>query len=126
MIVEYIDRFKEIENQLKEKYIENKPTGYYDAILKDTLELMFIDEEYGTPDFTNIHRVDDGDYQGTLLFIVPERCYQPNKYWIVKVSYGSCSHCDTYQSIDEISDVREKSSQFTTLALHMIESMKEI
>lgn len=44
-----------------------------------------------------ITRIDDGDYQGTLLFVIPFRTYQPTEceYLMTYVGYGSCSGCDT-------------------------------
>ena len=45
--------------------------------------------------------VDDGNYQGTLLFVIPQKCYEPAEfeYLLTYVGYGSCSGCDTLQSI---------------------------
>jgi hypothetical protein len=48
-----------------------------------------------------ITEIDNGDYQGTLLFVIPEAGYQPTEYeyLITFVGYGSCSGCDTLQHI---------------------------
>lgn len=45
----------------------------------------------------NITVIDDGDYQGTLMFLIPKDYYQPSEsdYLLTFVSYGSCSVCDT-------------------------------
>ena len=102
----------------------------YTKILKVTLKAMFeddYDEGYGYPDYENIHVIDDGDYQGTLLFVVPEYGYQPSVYWIFQVSYGSCSYCDTLQGILEDEDNKEQQiKDLIILALHMIQSGKVI
>lgn len=52
-------------------------------------------------DTGKIHEIDDGGYQGTLLFVIPFDSYQPNEYeyLITYVGYGSCSGCDTLQAI---------------------------
>ena len=52
-------------------------------------------------DAENITCVDNGDYRGTLLFLIPMDTYQPseNEYLMTYVGYGSCSGCDTLQSI---------------------------
>ena len=52
-------------------------------------------------DTDKIHRIDDGDYQGTLLFLIPFDTYQPceHEYLMTYVGYGSCSGCDTLQAI---------------------------
>lgn len=65
-----------------------------DVILNDDGEARRWDSE-------NITVVDNGDYQGTQLFLIPAKCYQPSEYeyLMTYVGYGSCSGCDTLQSI---------------------------
>lgn len=50
-----------------------------------------------------IHEIDDGDYQGTMLYLIPLNTYQPSEYdyLMTFVGYGSCSGCDTLQAIQE-------------------------
>ena len=52
-------------------------------------------------DANSITEIDNGDYQGTLLFVIPLKTYQPSEYehLMTFISYGSCSCCDTLQSI---------------------------
>lgn len=47
--------------------------------------------------------IDNGDYQGTILFVIPRRTYQPSEYdyLLTYVNYGSCSGCDTLLSIQD-------------------------
>lgn len=73
-------------------------------------------------DSENFTAIDDGDYQGTLLFVIPERCYQPNaeNYLMTYVEYGSCSCCDTMLAILGSDTMVE---DLMTLALHMIQHM---
>ena len=73
-------------------------------------------------DSENFTTIDDGDYQGTLLFVIPERCYQPNaeNYLMTYVEYGSCSCCDTMLAILGSDTIVE---DLMTLALHMIQHM---
>lgn len=56
------------------------------------------DREWNTSKITEI---DDGDYQGTLLYVIHKETYQPSEcdYLMTFVSYGSCSGCDTLQDI---------------------------
>lgn len=51
----------------------------------------------------NITAVNDGDYQGTLIFLIPTRTSQPGAgdYLMTDISYGSCSLCDTLQAIND-------------------------
>ena len=54
-------------------------------------------------DSENITEVDNGDYQGTLLFLIPMKKYQPTEYQYLAtfVSYGSCSGCDALEAIKD-------------------------
>lgn len=74
-------------------------------------------------DFTTI---DNGDYQGTLVFILHKDYYQPTvyDYYITYVEYGSCSVCDTLQGIMEITDKEEKTRELMILALHLVQHIK--
>lgn len=51
----------------------------------------------------DITEIDNGDYQGTLLFLIPTTACQPSEgdYLMTYVGYGSCSWCDTLQGIKE-------------------------
>ena len=55
----------------------------------------------GNWDCDNIKCIDDGDYQGTQLYLIPKNTYQPEEYeyLMTYVGYGSCSGCDTLQSL---------------------------
>lgn len=88
-------------------------------------------DPYGYPNPGNIHVIDDGDYQGTLLLVVPEQAYQPITYWVFRVSYGSCSGCDTLLDINSsVHEPRVTSDQqkddYMTLILHMIQSAVKV
>ena len=74
-------------------------------------------------DSENFTMVDNGDYQGTLLFIIPEKIYQPSEdhYLMTYVWYGSCSYCDTMQNI--LYESNTKVEDLMSLALHMIQNM---
>lgn len=50
----------------------------------------------------NIHVINDGDWSGTGIFIIPEKdVYQPGieDYLMTHTYYGSCSGCDTLLNI---------------------------
>ena len=65
------------------------------------LTVMFILNDENEWNENKITEIDDGDYQGTLLYLIPEDTYQPNssEYLMTFVEYGSCSACDTLQEI---------------------------
>ena len=52
-------------------------------------------------DLANITVVDNGDYQGTLVFLIPFDTYQPSEheYIMTFIGYGSCSGCDVLQAV---------------------------
>lgn len=120
--------FDEKRNEIK-SFLAEKHYHSYEGLLQGALKIMFPDSGYDEPDPDKIHCIDDGHYQGTLVFLVPEKCYQPNTYWVFKVSYGSCSGCDTLQAIHNYGDdppTEKEVEEYFTLILHMIQSAKKI
>ena len=129
MIVQFIERFQEIKLELLEQFCQKEPESYED-IFKQTIKMMFPynkDYDSESPDFERITVIDNGNYQGTLVFVVASQDYQPSDYWVSSIDYGSCSGCDTYQAYSTYGENPEESAQhMLTMALHMIESMKKI
>lgn len=125
-----IDRFLSRKSLLEEKLGSRHWTDY-STLVKMVIELVTSEDDYDdfNPDPERIHCIDDGDYQGTLIFLIGAKGYQPSIYWSMKVYYGSCSGCDTLQAIYDYSDEKPTEDQvkdYYTLCLHLIESMKEI
>lgn len=84
---------------------------------------------YDAYDTKKITVIDDGDYQGTLLFVLPRRSYQPfvDDYVYTSVCYGSCSGCDTLLGISHYSDVLPNKNQiddYMTLCLHLLQNCR--
>lgn len=54
-------------------------------------------------DTKKITEIDNGDYHGTLIYVIPLDTCQPAEYeyLMTYVAYGSCSGCDTLQAILE-------------------------
>ena len=80
-------------------------------------------------DYKKITVIDDGDWQGTQIFIIPSDVYQPDieEYLYTYVYYGSCSGCDTLLGINNYEDGKPNDSQikdYITLCLHLIQRMK--
>lgn len=133
MIQMYIDRFQENKNRLSE-YLKATPQSEYDtykALLIKTIELCLNDSElyYDNFNINKITEIDDGDYQGTLLFLVPLDIYQPTEYDYITtyVGYGSCSGCDTLLGISNYSWDLPSDDQvnlYLILCLHMVEHME--
>lgn len=128
MIQEFADRFLAAKGQMLADLKAKRPDGYAD-LLKRTVTVISSEDEYRDPDASRIHCIDDGDYQGTLLFIIAAKGYQPSDYWYVKVGYGSCSGCDTFQAIgsyssDPVTD--EEAKEYWDLCLHMVQRLKKM
>lgn len=114
------------------KYFSEKHPDDYKEIVNVLIKNITSEDDYDdfNPDPERIHEINDGSYQGTLVYVIAEKGYQPNKYFYTKVYYGSCSGCDTLEGIkSEGSDYDEKpnkdqAKQYQTLALHILQSLK--
>jgi hypothetical protein len=126
------------ENKHKlEDWFANRNLEYvnYATIVEKLFELVLTPEtKYrfnSSFDVAKITTIDDGDYQGTMLFLIPEEGYQPNEYAyvITTVDYGSCSGCDTLLRITDYSDGTPNETQLKdlmTIALHLVQSAKYV
>lgn len=135
MIQEVIKQWDENKHKLEEYFRTTKQeeySGSYKSILQKVIELVVTEkDEYNKYDATKITVVDDGDYQGTQLFLIPTCTYQPSveDYLITHTYYGSCSVCDTLQAISSYDDdlpTGEQVKEYMTLALHLVQKMKRI
>jgi hypothetical protein len=128
VIQAFVQRFDSQREVLLQKFRESHPKDYM-AIVRAVVELLSDVYEYDSPDPERIHQIDDGDYQGTLLFVVGAQGYQPSTYWAVTVGYGSCSGCDTLEAIRDYSDgdpTEEQAKNYLTLALDILRGLKRI
>jgi hypothetical protein len=76
----------------------------YDDCVKFLAKLHADDNGCGRMDPERITRIDHGDYQGTIVYVVGADGYQPYDHWYVKVGYGSCSGCDAWEGVCGYSD----------------------
>lgn len=128
MIQEFVDRFMERKAAIRARLSAKHP-GYED-ILKAILAELKGASEYDDPDPKGVTCITLGSYQGDYLFII--KAQWRNACWYVKVGYGSCSGCDTVQSIQwnrstgERTDVpnNKQLDEYMTLALHIIQGLK--
>lgn len=134
MIPEIIKQWEENKHKLEEYFrttVQSKYSNYSD-IVKRVFELVINDDDDNVYDYEKLRVLDDGDYQGTQIFIAVKNCYQPstNDYLVTHNSYGSCSGCDTLQAIhDYNNDVvpdEEQIKDYMTLALHLVQRMKKL
>lgn len=125
MIQEFVDRFMANKPAIQAVFQQAHPEDYLAVV--STVIQHIVENDWEGPDATRIHQIDDGDYQGTLLFVIPEIGYQPHKYYYVMVDYGSCSGCDTLQRIRDYSDLpptEQQVADYMTLALHIVQKLK--
>ena len=114
---------------MREKFTAKHPEEYKEVVRAVVEMLAGASDEYEKPDPERIHAIDDGNYQGTLIFVIGCSGYQPGRYWYVKVGYGSCSGCDTLQAISGYSGEppnNEQVSEYMTLALHIVQGLREM
>lgn len=133
MILELVKQWEE--NKLKlEKYFkttrQEEYSSSYAKILTKVFELCLhkADDDTGF-DLSKMTVIDDGDYQGTQIFIIPKDTYQPSigDYIITNTYYGSCSGCDTLQGICMYEDglpTDEQVKEYMLLALHLVQKLK--
>jgi hypothetical protein len=119
MILTFTGAFMANKDKIRAQFAEEFPEDY-DGIVKTVASFM------PDMDSENITVINDGDYQGTLLYIIPKKTYQPNQYWSVKIYYGSCSGCDTFESIRASRSETEKLDDVMTLALHVAQEFAEV
>lgn len=128
MIQQFVDRFMQAKPWLEQEFKKAHPEDYKE-IVKLVIEAIRDPDGYDQPSTERIHLIDDGDYQGILLFVIGADGYQPRDYWYVKVGYGSCSGCDTLESIRNYSDNPPSDSEvadYMTLALHVVQAIKKM
>ena len=133
MIQIFIDAWNERKNELEE-YFKTTPMDKYDSY-EDLVKLVFekvvnpeMPIDYLTYDIDRMTVIDDGHYRGTLLFLIPRKTYQPSvdEYIYTSVYYGTCSACDTLQSITGYcydglpSEVQV--ADYMILCLHLLEN----
>lgn len=128
MIQAFVNRFMANREGLRATFAAAHPENYA-AIVRAVVGVIGDPIDYYRPDPDRIVEIDHGEYQGTLVFVVGGSGYQPSDYWYVKVGYGSCSGCDTLESIRGYSDDPPTESQvadYLTLALHVVQGLKKM
>ena len=126
MIPKFVECWEKNKGKVENKYRQHKPDSYAE-IVKDVVTILSNSEQYNSPDPERIDEINHGDYQGTLVYIIGAKGYQPSDYWYVKVGYDSCSGCDTLEAIgyDDVPD-EEQLKDYMLLALHILQGLKKM
>ncbi len=93
------NKWNKNKSKLEEELKSWNMSSNYKDLVKITFNCIFNDETcaYGEDlAIENITEIDDGEYQGTLLYLIPFNKYQPSEYdyLMTYVNYGSCCGCD--------------------------------
>lgn len=93
-----------LRNAIQQTEKDKRGAWNYNDIVKLACRYIFNENTADKDPKINIDgitMIDNGDYQGTLLFMMPFDTYQPAEYeyLMTYVGYGSCSGCDTLQRI---------------------------
>lgn len=109
MMLKYcLKKWHENKDKLETAIRKNATLNYcdYRYLLELLVKHVLNDGECGEYDkyklqADHITEIDNGNYQGTLLFVIPFDTYQPSEYeyLMTYVGYGSCSGCDALQAI---------------------------
>lgn len=132
MIKEFCLAWEKNKGKLEEYFRTTPQSEYvsYELIVRRLFDIVInpsIENDYYRFDTKNILVIDDGDYQGTLVFVLHRDNYQPyiEDYVYTNVCYGSCSYCDTLQGIqdDNWSDIpnTEQVEDYMSLCLHLLQ-----
>lgn len=138
MIPAFVNIFDANREVLRERF-SNDPPGSYSDLVTSVVTLLFDesgDSYGGCPDPERITTIDHGHYQGTQVFVIACTGYQPSTYWYVRMSYGSCGSCDSFQgAMDDSSEYDDNGNkvlsettldQLMLLTLHIVQSMKQM
>lgn len=142
MIQQFVDNWFKNEAATRAAFEAKRPDEYSDIVRAAVRAMVHEDDDIGWdsafPDPDRIHEIDDGNYQGTKLYVIGEKGYQPDVYWYVRVAYGSCSVCDTLESLrdmgwrlanDDLARLTLDSDRidgYMTMALHVVQQFRRI
>lgn len=130
MIPTFVNKFEENKQSISDYFQSQIDLNLEDFSYKNIVEAVidtFTDCDYEFDlDKERLREIDDGDYQGNILYLVPTKAYQPGagQYFYVFVGYGSCSGCDTLQRIKYDEEKDQQLKDLMTLALHIVQGFK--
>lgn len=129
MIQKFADAWVENRDLIKSRLEPICMDCDYSDIVRETVRVIARAAE-GTysdpkPDCENIHEINDGSYQGTIVYVIPETGYQPSEYWYVRVFYGSCCCCDALQH-EQLKSREECIEGVMTLSMHIAQQIRRM
>ena len=131
-----VDRWDKNKDRLQkriENSIDHNSWGYETLVKLIIEEVLNPGAEFRSDTWNSeeITVIDNGDYQGSQLFLFHKNTYQPGPadYMITFEFYGSCSGCDTLMAIQEWSYKQELPTEiqvrdYMALCLNLIQQMR--
>ncbi len=130
MIKYCLDKWNKNHKRLEEALIKDRTLNCcdYAHLVELVVNNILNDEEGGyrnTWNASKITVIDNGDYQGTLLFLIPKNRYQPgeNEYLMTYANYGSCSVCDALMGAQCGGDAQQQLKDFMLLCKDLVTNM---
>lgn len=117
-----INKWDENRGELKKAIQELDGYISYTELMKLVVKHIF----GGEWDEEEITVIDNGDYQGTIIFAFHKKTYQPfaSQYLMTYISYGSCSLCDALQAAFFENESKEETVlDLMRICLHLIQNM---
>jgi hypothetical protein len=130
MIKEFAEKWFKNKDKLETWFKTTRQEEYsdYEIIVKKVVELIIndSDDDYDNYSLEDLVVIDNGNYQGTQLFITHKNRYSPyiEDYIITHNDYGSCSGCDTLLGISMYDDELPNDNQvedYMALSLHILQ-----
>ena len=130
MIKYCFEKWDKNKEKLRENLINDSSIAScnYFHLLEKVVTFILNDGENNKEWFEDsITEINNGDYQGTLLFLIPKFTEQPEEYQYLMtfVNYGSCSGCDTLMSLqdDELAEIIDNIDGYMSLCEHLVCNM---
>lgn len=127
MIEEFVKYWEAHKDNLKlwfeGKLVDGEEPTYKDIVVAIVDNVFNADDNYASFS-TDVVELDDGDYQGTKIFIIHRDIYEPDldDYYYTSDYYGSCGGCDTLLGIYEtVPDDKEKVKLLMNVALNLLQ-----
>ena len=131
MVKEFCLAWEKNKGKLEEYFrtTEQRAYNHYEDLVKLLFDIVInpsMEDKYHRFDTKNILVIDDGEYQGTLVFVLHRGKYQPSveDYVYTNTCYGTCSYCDTLQSIHGYESGLPDEQQvedYISLCLHLLQ-----
>lgn len=129
---EFIKQWEENKHKLENYFRTTNQSEYnqYKEIVTKIFELCITKaSKYVGFNIKNMTVINDGNNQGTEIYIIPFDNYQPdiNGYVYTHTYYGSCSGCDTLMNISDSCyglPSEEQIKEYMILSLHLVQKLK--